>query len=61
MNLRGLGWGHWAVRVNVGQLLSLVLLSSVCDLVGPLAFQTSYQAVAESRIPEPLALIQGLR
>ena len=41
--------------------MHLALLFSVCDLVGTLAFQTSYQAAAESRIPEPLALLQGLR
>lgn len=37
------------------------MLFSVGHLVGTLAFQTSHQAVAESRIPEPLALIQGQR
>lgn len=41
--------------------MKLVLLFSVGDLVGTLDFQTSHQAVAESRIPEPLALIQGQR
>lgn len=51
----------WAGYVSVGQSMSLVLLSSVCDQMGTLAFQTSYQGIAESRIPEPLAQIQELR
>ena len=41
--------------------MRLALLFSVCDLVGTLAFQISYQAAAEYRIPEPLAPLQGLR
>lgn len=49
------------MQVSVGQKMSLVLLFSVGHLVGTLAFQTSHQAVAESSIPESLALIQGQR
>ena len=47
---------------RAGQQMSLVLLFSVYDLVGALASPTScHAAIPESRIPEPLALIQGLR
>ena len=53
--------GGLCACMSVGPSMRLALLFSVCDLVGTLAFQISYQAAAEYRIPEPLAPLQGLR